>query len=415
MLSESNFTGSGLTSKRTIILLACIWLFAMLTSRPASLSEPFLYDHAIKKEVSEINQGELYINYFNLLIDNPYNGQANQYLLKYVELHPESAPAKNGAISHLYKRNIRVGVPMLAKLFHLKISRIYLLQYVLAFLFLLLLFNIISIIDKANTIPPLLFCAAFAFTIIFKQFFIDFNHWDVYAWFFMIVAIRLALTGNLFFVLPFALALLTDERSFFSIPVIGLLLWNVNEADKKKLLLRFAIGVFFAVFILFGWRYYYAKHIAAQDISGITFSYLIYNSKAVASSLFLCYEFLWLGVYFLLYQFIRKRMFRQIALLLLCLLPGFIITFLVADLARSIGYLFPAFLLVYALLLQQTKEIPLLAKGMAHVAVLNGLFPSYYPFLLNSTISDYPPFWGFYEALLPLLEKIAAFLDGIFI
>lgn len=404
----------GLTQKNVLVLLFLIWLFALLTSRPGSLSMPFQYDISIKKNTSDLNQGELYINYFNLLIENPFNGQANEYLLRYVELHPESSSDKNGAISHLYKRNVRVGVPMLAKLFHLKISHLYFLQYVLAFFFLLVLFQVISLIDKVKLISPLLLCFAFACTIVFKQFYVDFNHWDVYAWFFMVVAIRLGLTGNLLFVIPFALALLTDERSFFSIPVIGLLVWHTSEDERKKRIIRLALGSFAAICILAGWRYYYTKYIAAPDISGITFHYLIYNSKAVASSLFLCYEFLWLGVYFLFYQLFRKRLFKQAGIILACVLPGFIITFLVADLARSIGYLFPVFLMVYALLLKHARESPFLAKGMWHIALLNGLFPSYYPFLNNSTISDYPPFWGFYEVVIPVVEKIATFLDSLF-
>jgi hypothetical protein len=398
--------------KNSFLLLLVIWFFAVFTSRPASLQEPFKYDRYIDKELQQIDVAELHINFYYLLLQNPYNARAHLYLQQYIKAHPENGPDQNGAVSHLLKRNIRAGVPMLAHLFHLKYWQLYVLQFVMAFFFLLLLYKTLLLIAPGRTDLAIWFCFAFACSITLKQFFIDQGHWDAYAWFFMLLSIWLAMKRNIIFVLPFALALLIDERTLFSIPVFALLLWHSASAvERKKQMLRFFGGCAVALALLFAWRYHFMSAAGERDASGITVKYIIYNSKAVASSLFLTYEFLWLLVYAGFFFMLRARMYKQMAIIIAALLPAFIITFMVADLARSIGYLFPFFILMFQQYQQNAGASGIIA--LKHMAILNAVFPSYYPFLYNSTISDYQPFWGYYEIVIPVLTWMAEFLDKL--
>ncbi|QNA44999.1 hypothetical protein [Lacibacter sediminis] len=406
------FFKGNLSNRKIFFLLLAVWFFAVITSRPVSVREPFRYGSFIKKDISQINSDELHVNFYYLVFQNPYNGQAHLYVKKYIETHPEDGPDKNGGVSHLLKRNIRVGIPILANLFRLQVWHFYILQFVAAFVFLILLYKTILIVNLNKPEQAFWFVLAFACSIIFKQFFIDPGHWDVYAWLFMMLTIWLALKGNLLFILTFTFALLTDERTLFSIPVIAILLWcQALVPERERKLMKFINGCTVALIILFIWRYHFINTVNDRDFSGISVRYIIYNLRAIASSLFLSYEFLWLLAYAVLVFIIKSRMYKQVAIIAFLFLPSLLVTFMVADLARSIGYLFPFFILI----IQQYQQSAI-ATGVIsikHVAILNAVFPSYYPFLYSSTISDYPPFWGFYELVVPAFNWASELLDKL--
>jgi len=286
---------------------------------------------------------------------------------------------------HIAKRAFRLSIPVIAYIFHLSNRfQIYTLQLICWYFFVVITFLLIKKLIKDNT-ASLMVIVSLAFTYIGYQGVGDLDGlFDSFAIFFLLCAMYF---NNFFLVLIFCLlANFTDERAFLATSMVGIW-WSYSEQKEGAgSSFKFALNQV-------------STNAIAVLLAGIIYliirKYLtmVYHFNAHSDAFFLgqffgrfptdffglwgCFEGLWLLVIpLLMYLFINKR-WLLLALISFSGGVNLLAAFFVADITRSMTYLFPMFLVLIKYLPQLIGSKQELRKLTFIALLICFLYPTY--------------------------------------
>ncbi len=356
--------------KTSIALLILSFIF----SPPYSLSLPFeLTPENINKCKTCSQQYKWGVDFFTLQFKSPLTIDAQDFL--------KDKPHEDGFVSHLDKRWSRITVPVIAWIFHLNMIGVYLLQIVLlpAFLFYGMKYLLSVTGDKT-----LAFCGGVSLGCIYlsKTFIGDFIHYDCFAFFFLLMA---AYQKRPFWSVPFLiLAAFVDERAVISFPLFYLLrligecgvALTFNDILKK---INTIFPFVFSFLIYSVLRFYLKKHLQIHD--EYAYSYMGWgridlNLKSIPLSLFATLEAT-LGLIIIpAVMSIVNRNFLFSFLYIIGVLASLAAAFWVADLSRSINYVFPS-IFISLIFLHKTENIKIFRFVSVSVMLFCLFFPTH--------------------------------------
>ncbi len=356
--------------KTSVALLLISFIF----SPPFSFNLPFeLNPTDIHKCKTCSEQWRWGVNYFTLQFKSPLSQDAQNFL--------KDKPHEDGFVSHLDKRWSRITVPVIAWIFHLNMTYIYLLQVILqvAFLFFAMKFLLNVTGDKILT-----FCGGVSLGCIYlsKTFIVDFIHYDSFAFFFLMLA---AYQKRPLLSIPFLiLAAFVDERAVISFPLFYLLrlmtecgtAFTLKDIFKKiNILIPFVIS--FTIYNIL--RFYLKKHLQIHD--EYAYSYLGWgridlNLKSIPLALFATLEATIVLICIPAIVSIFNKKFLFAFLFIGGVLASLAAAFWVADLSRSINYVFPA-ILISLVFLSKTENIKIVRLVTISVMMFCIFFPAH--------------------------------------
>ena len=285
-----------------------------------------------------------------------------------------------GAAEHLEKRSFRIAVPLAAYLLHVGIKGALLGQQLAAYGFLVLTV-IVGRRLTGSDLSGMLIGGIFASSFIGQWGFNDFHYFDGFAYLSILVCIWSH--SPVIIALTTALGGMIDERVLLAAPLTYLCLpllqpsngsYRIDRLmrpDRHRQALIFGVLLAGASRVLLAWywggRWGNTAGIAFTD-RGIRFLPL---------SLILVAKGLCLPLGFAAVAAIANSRYLIPCLTILASVPILVLSALVYDTARSLGYAFPAFLLVLAML-ARSLSVRELQYFLLAAAVCNVVIPTYY-------------------------------------
>lgn len=291
-------------------------------------------------------------------------------------IHQPDAPP----MSQAAKKTFRIAVPLVAKVLHLNVYGIYILQVLIGVLFIFLVMVFVQR-ETSDKFIAALFGICFATLFVGRACFTDvYSRFEGWCYFFLFLTIFFQ-RGWLVFLFAF-LACWTDERAILGLG--NVFLWwiykehgfdkislNASLLQRKYMIVVYAILSYIVIRVLLQFQFgYYIPS------SGIGLVYILRGFRYFNLGTWLLLEGLWLVVLYFIYLMFQHR--RNIFLALFLFVNGFIAlsAFIVFDVTRSGSF---SFIAAFIALVGVQQMAPVkLRELMKYAALLCLLFPPYY-------------------------------------
>ena len=290
---------------------------------------------------------------------------------------------------HEAKSTFRIAVPLIGKLLHLTATGLIYFQFVIYFLFLFVLYQVLKNTVQSKTETRLLLLA-FCFTYVGKSFFNVTPFFDCYA--FLFVLLTFYFKNPLLLFACSIVCFYTDERA--DLAVLFSVLWHSREQLSqtvngiKKFIptinsISIIAGLIFALVLRLFLTQQYQVQVTWSMIGVDAF---LNNKNFIPLGLLMAFEGFWWLV--LLSLFTEKKMVAGLNFILTCLvLLG---AFMVYDLTRSVAYAFPAIFIAIFCVKNELSEISFQSLAILVLASCI-LIPTYS--IINPTVSFLAPFY----------------------
>jgi hypothetical protein len=249
--------------------------------------------------------------------------------------------------SHFSKRTFRLFMPIVAKILHIGVGGLLILQYFFGILFFYFSAKL-SFLYSKEKIAPFLFVIGFAGIYVGKSFFLDYwAFFDGTAFFFLLLSLYFRTPILIFFCLSFAFW--TDERALvaaFGVLVFHLFITNKDNINNSfEWSLKQVVPIFAAIIVYGGLRWYLTNRFGLTIGSEYIGPFWTLKNfiKYMPLAIFMFFESYWLliiaGFLYLNYKTVRSL--KTIGVLfLLVLLCQTIVALSVGDMVRSGSYAF---------------------------------------------------------------------------
>lgn len=276
--------------------------------------------------------------------------------------------------SHEAKTQFRLVVPLIAKIFHLSIVGILILQAILGIVALFMVVKIFSAILRDNT-SALIFTLSFAFIWAGKSAFIEYRGLlDGYAFFFLIAAIYFR--NPLVIFLAISLASWADERGLIASSLV-VLYWMWNDEKPLRWINKRTIAIILSWLCYFIIRYFLSKKYGlTTESDGANLSVFKNQIENFTISVWSGLEGFWALILLSLCVLIKKRETLFLSAVSFAILIIIAVAMSVFDITRSMAYLFPV-MFISVSTLRNHLTIEQLRKLSLIILALCFIYPTY--------------------------------------
>lgn len=294
----------------------------------------------------------------------------------------------------LSKKVFRLTVPIFIRVFHLNISSVFILQYIIGYGILLYSYKL-SMRILSNVVISTFIVFGMAFIYFGRAAFVDvFHFWfDAWAFFFLVLTLYYEKAYLIFIFASFAAW--TDERALIALP-IGILFHQITNPNQNygfKTFVKINIksfSVILAITVYLFFRYllgkFYNMHTPISSDSEVSFNLIRRNIDIIPFGIWTFLEGFWIIIIVgIVLTFIQKDYFLLCSVVIQLLIST-VVACCVHDITRSGSYIFPIVFVVLVYLKQKIDNIGLKSLGF-QAAYISFLFPAYFAF---ETVYFYP-------------------------